>query len=50
MMQRHRKAHARIWTVLAIGLPLLMVVALMSAPEPQPEVAPVRLDALGAGG
>ncbi len=50
MMQRHRKAHARIWTALAIALPLLIGVALISARDPQPEVAPVRLDGLGAGG
>lgn len=42
MQRRHRTAHARIWMVLAIALPLIVVVALamrQTAPADRPAVA-----------
>ncbi len=53
MIRSQRKAHARIWTMLAIGLPLAIGVILALAPGPVYERAPVQLEPPatdGAGG
>lgn len=44
MIRSQRKSHVRIWTVLAVLLPLSLVVILALAPGPVYERAPVRLD------
>lgn len=44
MTRGQRKAHFRIWQVLALALPLAMAVILALAPSPTYERAPVRLD------
>jgi hypothetical protein len=49
MIRRQRRAHAAIWTVLAVALPLALVVILANAPGPLPERVPVRLDAEAGG-
>jgi hypothetical protein len=41
MQRRHRTAHARIWTVLAVALPVALVAALafrQTVPEDRPAV------------
>lgn len=53
MIRSQRKAHLRVWTVLAVLLPLAVGVILSLAPGPVSERPPVRLDpptASGAGG
>lgn len=42
MMLRHRKLHARIWTALAMLLPLVVLVAALLSQRMDPP-APVRL-------
>ncbi len=50
MIRRQRRAHAMIWTVLAVALPLALVVILANAPgSALPERPPVRLDTEAAG-
>jgi hypothetical protein len=50
MIRRQRQAHARIWTVLAVALPLALLLILANAPGGfLPERPPVRLDAEVAG-
>lgn len=46
MLPGHRKAHLRIWTLLAIVLPLLLVAAAILKPVPL-EKDPVRIDQAG---
>ena len=46
MLLAHRNAHRRIWTVLALVVPALMLLAL-AWPQPQPG-APVQLAPAGA--
>lgn len=43
MIRRQRRAHVKIWTLLAVLLPLSLVVILAFAPGPAYERAPVRL-------
>lgn len=45
MQRSHRRAHARIWTFLAVALPLALVVILLSRPSLPPDAPAVRLDA-----
>jgi hypothetical protein len=45
MQGRHRRAHRRIWTVLALLLPLLLLGALALRQGDPREAAPVRLAA-----
>lgn len=44
MIRRQRRAHARIWTALAVLLPLALGLVLALAPGGPVERAPVRLD------
>jgi hypothetical protein len=54
MIRSQRKTHVRIWTALAVLLPLALGLILALAPGPIYERAPVRLDPApatdGAGG
>jgi hypothetical protein len=54
MIRSQRKAHVRIWTLIAVLLPLGLGLILALAPGPVYERAPVQLDAApatdGAGG
>ncbi|MCC6716493.1 MAG: hypothetical protein IT555_01285 [Acetobacteraceae bacterium] len=43
MRMRHRRAHRRIWAVLALVLPALFLAALMLRPGLPREEAPVRI-------
>lgn len=47
MRMRHRRAHRRIWTALAVLLPLLLLGVLMLRPGGMLEEAPQRLDPPG---
>lgn len=50
MIRRQRRAHARIWTVLAVALPLTLLLILANAPGGAlPERPPLRLDAEAQG-
>ncbi len=50
MLPSHRKAHMRLWTVLAIAVPLILIVAALVKPVPLAK-DPVRIDAAkGAAG
>jgi hypothetical protein len=49
MIRRQRSAHARIWSMLAILLPLAVGAILAMAPGPLPERAPIRLDPAAEG-
>lgn len=44
MRRQHRRAHAVIWTGLAIALPLLLAVVFASAPKLPPDAPAVHLD------
>lgn len=50
MIRRQRRLHARIWTLLAVLLPLAVGIILAKAPGPVYERAPVRLDPATGGG
>jgi len=43
MRRRHRALHARIWRVLAVLLPALLLLAVLVRPDRQPADPPVRL-------
>lgn len=45
MRMRHRRAHRRIWTAIAVLLPLLFAGALLLRPGGRLGEAPVRLSA-----
>lgn len=50
MIRRQRTAHARIWTVLAVFVPLALILILANAPGNAPERFPERLDSSEVGG
>jgi hypothetical protein len=45
MQRRHRWAHATIWTLLAIALPIALAVIFVSLPKLPADAPAVRLDA-----
>jgi hypothetical protein len=47
MQRAHRKAHAWIWTVLAVVLPLSLTIAFGSKPQLSSDAPSVRLDVGG---
>lgn len=49
MRMAHRRAHRRIWVVLAVALPILFLTALALRGDGPLEEAPVRLVAPGTG-
>jgi len=49
MQRRHRKAHAVIWTSIAICLPLLLVVVFASVPKLPADAPAIRLDNPASG-
>jgi hypothetical protein len=50
MIRSQRKAHVRIWTVLAVLLPVCLGLILALAPDPVYERAPVPLPPIAEGG
>jgi hypothetical protein len=48
MQRRHRQAHATIWTLLAIALPIALAVIFVSLPKFPADAPAVRLDAIAA--
>lgn len=44
MQRRHRRAHAAIWTGLAVALPLLLAVIFASGPKLPADAPAIRLD------
>lgn len=44
MQRHHRRAHAVIWTCLAIALPIMLVVIFASVPKLPADAPAVRLD------
>lgn len=44
MQRRHRRAHTSIWTGLAIGLPIVLILIFASMPKPPGDAPAVRLD------
>ncbi|MDL2409105.1 hypothetical protein PY650_26410 [Rhizobium calliandrae] len=44
MQRRHRRAHAAIWTGLALALPLLLAIIFASAPKLPTDAPAIRLD------
>ncbi|ODN72600.1 hypothetical protein [Methylobrevis pamukkalensis] len=48
MQRRHRRAHAAIWTGLAVVLPLAVAIIFTTLPKPAPDAPAVRLDAAPA--
>lgn len=44
MQRAHRKAHAWIWTALAVAIPLCVVMAIAKAPTLSRDAPSVRLD------
>ena len=50
MQRRHRRAHARIWSVLAFLLPALLLVALVIRQVGPAEAPAVKLEAVAESG
>jgi hypothetical protein len=50
LIRSQRSAHARIWIVLAVIVPLALLLILANAPGNAPERLPERLDSSEAGG
>nr|WP_316654746.1 hypothetical protein [uncultured Gellertiella sp.] len=44
MQVRHRRAHARIWTLLAVLLPVILLAAFASQPKLSPDAPAVLLE------
>lgn len=44
MQRRHRRAHMRIWTALAVALPLTLAIIFASAPKLPVDAPAIRLD------
>ncbi|WP_346909855.1 hypothetical protein [uncultured Roseibium sp.] len=44
MQRRHRRAHAAIWTLLAIALPVALTVIFLSYPKLSKDAPAIRLD------
>ncbi|MBD1548130.1 hypothetical protein [Roseibium aggregatum] len=47
MQRRHRRAHAAIWTLLAIVLPVALAVIFLSYPRLSRDAPAIRLDEPG---
>jgi hypothetical protein len=45
MQRAHRKAHAMIWTLFAVALPLSLAIAFISKPKLSSDAPSIRLDA-----
>lgn len=45
MRRSHRKAHAWIWTLLAVALPLSLAIAFVSKPKLSSDAPSLRLEA-----
>ncbi|WP_175577701.1 hypothetical protein [Mongoliimonas terrestris] len=50
MMRPHRRAHAALWTALALLLPLAVLASLLAEPRLSADAPPVRLDPPAGGG
>ncbi|AHF88620.1 hypothetical protein RLEG3_00180 (plasmid) [Rhizobium leguminosarum bv. trifolii WSM1689] len=50
MQRRHRRAHAVIWTGIAVVLPIMLVVIFASVPKLPADAPAVRLEAIAAQG
>lgn len=50
MMRKHRRAHALIWTILALLLPVALLASLLAGSRLPADAPPVRLDTSTEGG
>lgn len=50
MMRRHRRAHALIWSALAVILPVAIGIGLLAPARLPPDAPPIRLGAPDEGG
>lgn len=49
MQRPHRKAHAVIWTILSLALPVSLAIVFLASPKLSHDAPAVRLDATEGG-